>query len=145
MDAIVRILQRNSTKMLRYSLAVVLFWIGGLKFSDPSPVVNLLHASLPFLASPGFVYALGVFEISAAALLVTGKALRIVSLLVAGQFAGTLLIFVMTPAVTYVESGFPGLSLAGEFLLKDIVLLASTLVVFAAQWAAPSRSEPGVA
>lgn len=136
MDAITRLLQRSSTKLLRYSLAVVLFWIGGLKFLDPSPVVGLLDASLPFLASAGFVYLLGVFEVTAAALLVAGKALRIVTPLIAGQFAGTLLIFLIAPAVTYAETGFPGLSLAGEFLLKDIVLLAATLVVFAAQPAA---------
>ncbi len=137
MDAITRLLRGSSIKLLRYSLAVVLFWIGGLKFLDPSPVVSLLDASLPFLASAGFVYMLGAFEVTAAALLVAGKALRIVTPLIAGQFAGTLLIFLITPAVTYGETGFPGLSLAGEFLLKDIVLLAATLAVFAAQPAAP--------
>ncbi len=136
MDAITEVLQKNSTRLLRYSLAVVLLWIGGLKFLDPSPVVGLLDGSLPFLASAGFVYVLGVFELTAAALLVAGKALRIVTLLVAGQFAGTLLIFLIAPAVTYGEAGFPGLSLAGEFLLKDVVLLAATLSVFAAQPAA---------
>ncbi len=105
MDAITEVLQKNSTRLLRYSLAVVLLWIGGLKFLDPSPVVGLLDVSLPFLASAGFVYVLGVFELTAAALLVGGKALRIVTLLVAGQFAATLLIFLIAPAVTYGEAG----------------------------------------
>jgi uncharacterized membrane protein YkgB len=41
---------------LRISLGIILLWIGALKFVDPSPVVELLGASLPFLASAGFVY-----------------------------------------------------------------------------------------
>ena len=140
MNEITQVLRRSSTKLLRFSLALVLFWIGGLKFMDPSPVVGLLDASLPFLASAGFVYVLGVFEVVAAGMLVAGKALRIVTLLLVGQFAGTLLIFLIAPAVTYGEAGFPGLSLAGEFLLKDVVLLTATLSVFAAQPTAGPRS-----
>lgn len=133
MDTLTLWLRTNSVTFLRCSLAVVLLWIGGLKFLDPSPVVGLLDASLPFLASPGFVYALGGFEVIAAALLISGSAVRIVTLLVAGQFAGTLLIFLIAPMVSYGEAGFPALSIVGEFLLKDIVLLSATLAVFAAQ------------
>ena len=133
MDTLTLWLRANSVTFLRFSLAVVLVWIGGLKFLDPSPVVGLLDASLPFLAYPGFVYTLGGFEVIAAALLVAGLAVRIVTLLVAGQFAGTLLIFLIAPMVSYGEGGFPALSIVGEFLLKDVVLLAATLAVFAAQ------------
>jgi hypothetical protein len=43
-----------------------------LKFVDPSPVVALLQASLPFLASSAFVYLLGAVEIAVAVLLITG-------------------------------------------------------------------------
>ena len=44
-----------------------------------------------------------------------------------GLFAGTLVIFLIAPMVTYGEAGFPLLSLAGEFLLKDLVLFSASV------------------
>lgn len=44
-------------------------------------------------------------------------------------FAGTLLIFLIAPAVSYGEAGFPMLSPAGEFLLKDLVLMAAAVTL----------------
>jgi uncharacterized membrane protein YkgB len=112
---------------LRFSLAIVLLWIGALKFVDPSPVRMLLSASLPFLAFNTFVYVLGVLEIIAALLLFAGVWLRYVGLLCLILFAGTLTIFVVAPGV----SGIPVLTLAGQFLLKDVVLAAAAVNVAA--------------
>ncbi len=102
-----------------------------MKFVGPSPVVELLGASLPFLDSAGFVYILGVFEVLAALTLILGIGVRYVGLLVLALPAGTLTIFVISPAVT----GFPLLNMAGEFLLKDLVLFAATFTVIAADYA----------
>ncbi len=112
---------------LRLSLGLVLLWIGALKFVDPSPVVGLLTASLPFLAANGFVYLLGGLEIGAALALFAGVAIRYVGLCVLILFAGTLTIFIIAPAVT----GFPFLTLVGQFLLKDLVLAAATVALVA--------------
>jgi putative oxidoreductase len=120
---------RVAPRFLRMSLAVVLLWIGGLKFLDPSPVVDLLAASLPFLAFPAFVYVLGLVEVVTAGLLLSGFGVRYAGLVVGGLFCGTLLIFLIAPAVTYGDAGFPRLTLAGEFLLKDLVLMAAALTV----------------
>jgi uncharacterized membrane protein YkgB len=129
METLFRIAERTSLPALRIALAVVLGWIGALKFADPRPVVDLLGASFSFLATPGFVYLLGATELLAAALLVLGVALRWVGLLLVGLFSGTLAIFLIAPAVSYGEAGFPNLSLAGEFLLKDLVLFATGIVL----------------
>lgn len=129
MESIFRAAERLSAPALRYSLAVVLGWIGALKFVDPEPVVDLLGASFPFLAFTPFVYLLGVAEVGAAVLLAAGVALRWVGLACAGLFLGTLAIFVIAPGASFGEAGFPRLSLAGEFLLKDLVLLAASLAV----------------
>ena len=112
---------------MRFSLAIILAWIGALKFVDPSPVVGLLQASLPFLAFNAFVYLLGSIEIIVAILLVTGIAQPYAGLVTVGLFAGTLTIFVIAPSVT----GFPTLSLAGQFLLKDLGLMAAAVNVIA--------------
>jgi uncharacterized membrane protein YkgB len=119
--------RRISGPFLRISLAVILAWIGALKFVDPSPVVALLQASLPILASNAFVYALGAVEIVVAVLLITGHLQAYAGLVAVGLFLGTLTIFVITPAVT----NFPTLSLAGQFLLKDLGLMAAAVNVIA--------------
>ena len=131
MDPMFRLAERLAAPALRTSLAVVLGWIGALKFVNPEPVVGLLSASFSFLALPAFVYLLGVAELAAAAALLAGFAQRWVGLLCAGLFTGTLAIFLIAPAVSYGDAGFPRLTLAGEFLLKDLVLFAASLAVIA--------------
>jgi reactive chlorine resistance protein C len=125
------LVERIAGPLLRISLGLILLWIGALKFADPSPVVGLLHASLPILAFKGFVYTVGVLEITASILLFTGIAVRYVGLLVLIVFAGTLTIFLITPNVTYGPQGFPYLSLVGQFLLKDFVLASAAIALVA--------------
>ena len=124
MENIMTLSRKMSPVLLRVSMGIVLLWIGALKFADPSPVVGLLNASLPFLASTGVVYVLGAVEVLLAVLLLAGIGVRYAGLALVGLFAGTLLIFLIAPQVTYGEAGFPRLTLAGEFLLKDLVLAA---------------------
>src|SRR5258708_36698484 len=131
MKTVFQFIERIGPYFLRFSLALILLWIGALKFVDPTPVRMLLGASFSFLAFNAFVYVLGALEIIVAILLFAGVWLRYVGLLCLVLFAGTLTILVSAPAVT----GFPLLTLAGQFLLKDPVL-ASTPV------RAPSQTAP---
>ena len=131
MDRFMELAQKAARPFLRISLGLILLWIGALKFVDPSPVVGLLEASLAFLATNGFVYFLGVVEILCALALFANVATRYVAPLLMLLFAGTLLIFVIAPSVAYGEGGFPYLSLAGEFLLKDLVLFGAALAIVA--------------
>lgn len=131
MESVFRFINRIAPFFLRYSLALILLWIGALKFVDPSPVRMLLSVSLPFLAFNAFVYVLGALEIIAAILLFANIWVRYVGLLCLILFAGTLTIFVIAPGVT----GFPFLTLAGQFLLKDVALAAAAVSVAAAAYA----------
>lgn len=131
MESLIQLSHLFVRPFLRSALAVVLLWIGALKFADPSPVVGLLEASLPFLATAGFVYFLGVLEVVAALLLFTGFGVRWAALGLVGLLAGTLLIFFIAPGMSYGETGFPLLTLAGEFLLKDLVLMAAAATLLA--------------
>jgi uncharacterized membrane protein YkgB len=133
MSRITHFAQIIATPFLRLSLGLILLWIGALKFADPSPVVGLLQASLPMLASSTFVYLLGAVELVVAVLLITGFAARYAALATIGLFAATLTIFLIAPKVSYGDAGFPFLSLAGQFLLKDLVLLAGAVNIVALQ------------
>src|SRR5215471_10712271 len=49
--------------LLRLSLAVVFFWFGLLKIANVSPVIDLIHNSIPFLAASPYIELLGLGEI----------------------------------------------------------------------------------
>jgi uncharacterized membrane protein YkgB len=136
-DPLFALAERSAAPLLRISLAVVLLWIGALKFHDAGDVLGLLHASIfSALASVTFVHILGALEIIAGVLLLIGLGLRYVGLLTLALFVGTITIFFTTPAVT----GIPYLTLTGQFLLKDLVLAAASISVAAAD--ASKRSVP---
>ena len=126
MNGLHRLISRITYPLLRVTMGIILAWIGGLKFANPSAAAGLIAASpFAFLASNGFVYLLGVGEIVTAVLLFANYRTKYVGLLTMLLFVGTLGILVSTPKVAYGEAGFPLLSLPGEFLLKDLVLFAA--------------------
>lgn len=133
LDHVFAIVERIWAPFLRVSLAVILLWIGALKFANPAPIVALLHASplWGFLATNDFVYALGSLELVAAVFLLANRAVRYVGLLAVLLFVGTLAIFLTAPAVTFGTQGFPYLTLAGQFLLKDLGLAAVAIATVA--------------
>ncbi|MEZ4333588.1 MAG: DUF417 family protein [Myxococcota bacterium] len=135
---------------LRLSLVVVLVWIGGMKWTAvEADAISGLIANSPLMR---WLYAgLGVREtavlIGVAELVIAGlialrpRAPRLAAfgcLLAVGMFATTLSFLLSTPGVFEpAAGGFPALSvLPGQFLLKDVVLLAASLVcLFEAQQA----------
>ena len=132
MNALTQLISRIAYPFLRIAMGIVLVWIGGLKFVDPSPVVGLIGASpFAFLASNGFVYLLGVGEVIVGALLFANIQVKYVGILNMLLFVGTIAILILTPKVAYGDAGFPLLSLPGEFLLKDIVLMAASAALSA--------------
>jgi uncharacterized membrane protein YphA (DoxX/SURF4 family) len=66
-------------------------------------------------------------EVLAGIRLIAGLWVRYAALLSLVLFAGTLTIFVIAPAVT----GFPLLTLMGQFLLKDVVLASAAITLIA--------------
>jgi len=127
MKMVFRFTERLAGPLLRLSLGLVLLWIGSIHLATPQPVVRLLSLSLPFLAESAFVYGLGALEVLAGILLIAGLWVRYAALIALVLFAGTLTIFVIAPGVT----GFPLLTLMGQFLLKDVVLASAAITVMA--------------
>lgn len=125
-----------------FALAVIYFWFGGMKFThyEAQGLVPLVSNS-PFL---GWVYdlfsvdtfstLLGVLEVSIGALiagrLLSPKLSLIGGALSAGLFFTTLSFMFSTPGVIEPGLGFPAITVApGQFLLKDIGLLAASIFV----------------
>ncbi len=124
--------------LLRLSLATVFFWFGALKVASASPVVELLRASIPFLAGSPYLRILGIVEITIGAGLLVDRLARQATALMILHLLGTLSLIVIAPSVMFAPA-FPVLTMAGEFVLKNVVLMSSALVIMCARPHAHTR------
>jgi uncharacterized membrane protein YkgB len=125
---------------LSYRCSLVIAWIGFMKFTayeaagiQPlvahSPLMSWVYA---IFSERTFSALLGVVEIAVAAMIalrsVSAKVSAIGSGLAAVMFLTTLTFLFSTPGWEPSLGGFPALSaMPGQFLLKDIVLLAAAV------------------
>jgi len=127
--AMVGFMAARGVGALRTTLAVVFIWFGALKVAGVSPVADLVAGTVYWLRPDAFIPFLGVWEIVVGLGLLWGAALRLVLLLFWLQMAGTFLVLVVRPEIAF-QSGNPLLlTVAGEFVIKNLVLIAAGLVI----------------
>jgi reactive chlorine resistance protein C len=141
----------SSLALLRWALVVIFLWFGGMKFTAyeangiapfiaHSPFMSWLHAAFGIR---GASRVIGVLELSTAAALIAGAFKPFFSALGAAMSTMTYLItltfFLSTPGVAEpTAGGFPAISAApGQFLLKDLVLVAASLCLLVASVRGP--------
>ena len=112
----------------RLSLATVFLWFGALKVANVSPVTNLLHASIPFLAERPYLQFLGIAEIVIGVALLMNRLAKHATIMMILHLLGTLSLFVIAPRLIFAPT-FPVLTMDGEFVLKNLVLITSALVL----------------
>lgn len=131
----------SSLGMLRWALVIIFLWFGGMKFTAYEAAGIAPFIANSYLMSwfhtlfgiAGASRVIGVLELSTAAALIAGAFNPVLSALGAAMstltFLSTLSFFVSTPGVAEeTAGGFPAISAApGQFLLKDVVLLAASL------------------
>jgi uncharacterized membrane protein YkgB len=100
-----------------------------LKVLGMTPVDELVAATVYWVDPDWFVPALGVVEVLVGIGLATGKAIRLVLLVLVAQMVGTFLVFVFVPDVAFSDGNVFKLTTEGEFVLKNLVLLAAAMVV----------------
>ncbi|MCI0406544.1 MAG: YkgB family protein [candidate division Zixibacteria bacterium] len=130
--AVVAFMQRWGTKLLRGALAVVFIWFGLLKLFRVSPVADLVADTVYWFSPEWFVPFLGFWETVVGLGLLFGKTLRFVLLLFFMQMAGTFLVLIVHPALSFQNGNPLHLTVLGEFVVKNLVLIAAGLVVGAA-------------
>lgn len=121
-------LARLGPPLLRVSLGIVFVWFGMLKVVGASAVGGLVAATVPLDAS-WFVPALGVLEVAIGLAFIAGRFLRLVLPVFALQLGGTLLVLLVLPDVAFEQDNPLMLSLVGEFVVKNLVLLSAGIVV----------------
>ena len=122
-------LSRVSIPLLRVSLGVVFIWFGALKLTNATPVGELVAKTVPFLPANVFVPALGIFEMLLGLGLLIGRRLEIVALLMVAHLSGTFLVLVTQPGVAFQHGNPLMLTMTGEFVIKNIVLISAGLVL----------------
>jgi uncharacterized membrane protein YkgB len=128
-SAVIGFLRRHAETALRLALATVFIWFGALKVIDRSPVAELVADTIAYLPASFIVPALGSVEVAIGVGLLLGVGLRLVLLLFILQMAGTFLVFVTQPGAAF-QSGNPLLlTTLGEFVVKNLVLMAAGLVI----------------
>ncbi|GGO01367.1 YkgB family protein [Microbispora bryophytorum] len=128
---------------IRYGLVINLLEIGRIKFEDyeVENIRPLVTSSPPLawliarLGEKNVARLLGVTEIVLGSLIgakpIAPRASALGSLAAVGMFATTLSFLATTPEAWQETRGEPKLSLAGQFLVKDVVLLGASLLTAA--------------
>lgn len=126
---ITRWMARAGIPILRIAVGVVYVWFGALKLVPGlSPAEDLVRATVPFLPGDLFVPFLGLWEVLIGLGFLTGMGLRAVILLLFLQMPGTLSPIVLLPERVFATFPF-GLTLEGQYIVKNLVLIAAALVV----------------
>ncbi|MFT7841460.1 DUF417 family protein [Saccharothrix sp. BKS2] len=125
-------LRALSVPLLRGSLGVVFVWFGALKVAGATPVADLVARTVPWLDPGTFVLLLGVVEVVLGMALVAGRRLRWVALLVVLHLCGTFLTLVVQPTVAFRTGNPLLLTMTGEFVVKNLVLITAALAVMSA-------------
>jgi len=115
--------------ILRISLGIVFFWFGLLKFFEGlSPAEELVRNTVYFVDPNLFLPILAAWESLIGIGLITGKFLRVTILLLFLQMPGTALPLLILPKKVWTV--FPyGLTLEGQYIVKNLVLIGAGLVI----------------
>lgn len=127
--AVVGFLRRWAIPALRVSLGVVFVWFGALKVFDVTPVADLVGRTVYWFDPTWVVPVLGVLETIVGFGLLFKLALRPVLALFMGQMVGTFLVLVLLPDIAFQDGNPLLLTVEGEFVVKNLVLLSAGMVV----------------
>jgi uncharacterized membrane protein YkgB len=125
---IVKLMNRYGYLSLRYSLGLVFIWFGGLKVLGISPAAELVANTVYWFPPDLFVPFLGLWETAIGVCLLFRPTIRLAIFLLLLQMPGTMLPIVLLPDTVFTQ--FPlGLSLEGQYIVKNLVLVSAALVI----------------
>ena len=132
--AVTRWMASRGVTLLRISLGIIFFWFGMLKFFDGlSPAEALATQTIDILTfgliGPTTVrYGLAIWEVLIGVGLIFNIFLRETLLLMFLQMMGTLTPIFLLPETVFTH--FPyGLTLEGQYIFKNLVVISSGIVI----------------
>jgi putative oxidoreductase len=113
--------------LLRISLGITFLWFGGLKLSgEPTLPASLIAAIAPFVDSALSVPLVGALEVALGFGLLIGRRMPVFLGVAALHLSGTFLVLLLRPDVAFIDGNPLLLSVEGEYVVKNLVLLAAT-------------------
>ncbi|MDX1421207.1 MAG: hypothetical protein R3181_14675 [Rubricoccaceae bacterium] len=115
--------------LLRYAVGLVFIWFGGLKlFEGASPAEALVKRTVYWFEPAWFFPLLGVWEVAIGVGLLVKPLVRLAILLLFLQMPGTFMPLVIVPEACWEAFPFV-LTLEGQYIVKNLVIIAAALVV----------------
>lgn len=125
-----RWLRKGATpeRLLRASLGIVYLWFGALKLIGLSPVLELVRRAYPPMGTVPLYVGLALFEVGLGAALLSGIWRRGTAAAAILHLVGTFGVLIASPRTVFLPR-FPFLTLEGEFVVKNLVLLAAAIAL----------------
>src|SRR5258706_1254901 len=122
-------MKKHGIFLLRISLAIVFIWFGLLKIFNVSPVIPLITNTYPLFPEPFFITFLGLWEVLIGIGLLFKVLMRFTLALLWLQMGGIFFGFLLSPTLYFLHGNPFLLSTEGEFVIKNFVLVAASIVV----------------
>lgn len=128
-DYLIGLLHQWSIPVLRVALGLIFLWFGVLKLFGTSPVTTILKQTFPFMPVLPFAFGLGIWEVMIGCGLIIKRALRLTLVLLCFHLTGTFISFLLAPSLFFQHGSPLWLTVEGEFVAKNMVLMAAGLVI----------------
>jgi uncharacterized membrane protein YkgB len=126
---LISFMEKAGMPFLRLAIGVVFIWFGALKtVGELSPAYDLVAKTVYWLTPEIIVPLLGLWEVAIGIAFIFTPLTRAAILLLALQMPGTFLPLILLPEVCF--NVFPfGLTLEGQYIVKNLVIIGSALVI----------------
>lgn len=126
----------NTTRLLRWAIGINYFWFGMLKFFDGlSPAENLAKDTIRILTfglvpDAANLLLLAVWEVGIGFLFLSGKLVRLGAQAAVLHMVFTFMPLFFFPDVSFSHEHAPyGFTIVGQYIIKNLVFLASLVVI----------------
>lgn len=127
--AIIRIMARIGVPFSRIAIGIVFVWFGALKFFPGlSPAEELVRNTITFIDPDIFLPLLAAWEVLIGLGMISGRFTRLTIILLFLQMPGTFSPLVLLPSAVWTQFPF-GLTLEGQYIIKNLVIIGSALVI----------------
>jgi putative oxidoreductase len=128
-NVLITFLRVWSIPALRLALGAIFLWFGALKVLGVSPVLSLVQQTYSFVPVHPFFFVLGFWEVGIGFGLIFKRALRVTLILLCFHLLGTFLALLQAPSLFFLHDNPLWLTTEGEFVVKNLVLVAAGLVI----------------
>ena len=130
-QTLVRLMSDYGVHLLRWAIAIIYLWFGGLKLIDASPASELVVQTVFWLPPRIALLFIGGWEvlIGIGLLFTHPLVMRATLFLLWLQIAGTFQVFFLLPQVAFQGGNLLLPTLEGQYAIKNLVLITGGLVI----------------